>query len=60
MGRFLTEKMWKEMLERREYYSTHPEESLAAYLKRDDGYVPIGIPPEKTEHDEQKKLDAGK
>ena len=42
----LTDEKRKELLEKRKYYREHPEEARQEYVKKYDGYVPIGIPPE--------------
>ena len=53
MAGYLTDERIKELFEKREYYYTHPEESHQAWLKRDDGYVPIGRKPDEQQENEK-------
>lgn len=47
----LTEEKRKELFAKRKYYSEHPEEARKAYLKKNDGYVPVGVPPKNKNKD---------
>ena len=45
----MEEKKLSERLEKRKYFREHPEEARKEYVKRNDGFVPIGVPPKKKE-----------
>lgn len=47
MVKVFNEEYRKELLEKRKYYSEHPEEAKKACLKKDDEYRPVGKKPQK-------------
>ena len=42
MSAIISEQKRKELLEKRKYYSEHPQEARKDALKRKDDYVPVG------------------
>ena len=51
----LTDEKRKELLEKRKYYSEHPEEARKEYVKRKDDYAPVGVPPKRKSDNKNNK-----